>query len=232
MSHQSHGRPGVPANSLPLLWQLCKPVESPIEGAMPAPPVCATIGSRLGHVLWRVGRGRNEPPQTTSHPLPRRGPPAWRVRVAPRARDNVLTLRWRARLNAAPSSLVVLWVGFPSRRRSPNEKWKPIGNHHQTSDRRPRWGIPTSRSRNRNIRGHPASCLATDPGRHILQSPPMPAKDPSLRTGCAVVATRVEWEATPAGAHSEGGEAGGGGATRERGRHEAQGGSPSTWDMW
>ena len=55
-----------------------------------------------------------------------------------------------------------------------------------------------------DVRRDSADCLPTDPGGHGLQRIPPPSQDPSPCASCPVVATKIEWLATPAEARGQG----------------------------
>ena len=55
-----------------------------------------------------------------------------------------------------------------------------------------------------DVRRDSAACLPTDPSGHGLQRVPPPSQDPSPCASCTVVATKIEWKATPAEARGQG----------------------------
>ena len=91
--------------------------------------------------------------------------------------------------------------------------FKPTSTANWTPPKRGRPSTKTSRvehvgrsqiqTTKHDIGGDPAS-LAVDPCCDILQIKPPPPQDPSPCTSCAVVATGIEWKATPATAPGKG----------------------------
>ena len=80
---------------------------------------------------------------------------------------------------------------------TPQENGESIDHHFQTTRVMHIWSsqIPVA---HHDVGGDSTPCFAADTGCNVLHSESPPPQNPSTSTSCAVVATGIEWKATPA----------------------------------
>ena len=155
----------------------------------------------LARSLRKICVSRDHLPPTSTASTTRR------ARVPrPKSSGYVLSFLRRAATKATPSSSAAPRWGSPFACRALNqrgvhsklgarEEWESVRDHFESPcvpDELDHVQIP-----HHHIGCHPAACFPADAGCHTPEGITPPPQDPSPGTGCTVVATRIEWEATP-----------------------------------